>query len=139
MKKNKDSCWCDKLHPAFFAIGRIVFGLLFFLHGAAKFGVGSEMNIQGFAAAFGFPFWLALVVAVVEVLAGLFILFGFWTKYASGAGFVIMLTAYLIAHAPQGANPLANGGELALLYAAAFLLLHAHGPGIWSIANAGRK
>ena len=40
--------------------------------------------------------------------------------------------AYFIAHAPRGFYPLANGGELAVLYCFVFLFLAVAGAGLWS-------
>ena len=44
-----------------------------------------------------------------------------------------MFVAYFMAHAPEGAVPIQNGGELALLYAFTFLFVAAHGAGAYSL------
>ena len=43
-----------------------------------------------------------------------------------------MAVAYFQTHAPKGWNPLANGGELAVLFCFIFLYIAARGGGRWS-------
>ena len=40
--------------------------------------------------------------------------------------------AYFIGHAPRGFYPLANGGELAVLFCFVFFFLAVAGAGLWS-------
>lgn len=44
-----------------------------------------------------------------------------------------MAVAYFMAHAPQDFWPLANGGQLAVLYSFVFLYLFIAGGGEWSL------
>jgi putative oxidoreductase len=44
-----------------------------------------------------------------------------------------MAVAYFMAHAPKGALPIQNGGELAVLYCFIFLYFAAAGGGAWSV------
>jgi putative oxidoreductase len=48
-----------------------------------------------------------------------------------------MAFAYFIAHAPQGALPILNQGELAVLFCFVFLYLAAAGGGPWSLDARG--
>ncbi len=126
----------EKLHfknDYFYFLFRLVVGLLFFLHGAQKFGLIGEGNIAGFASAFGFSTGLASFVGLVELLGGLFILLGLWTRLSSALLSVVMLVAMILAHFPKGLNPLANGGELALLFFVGLLVLWDRGAGKWSL------
>ncbi|KKP66538.1 MAG: DoxX family protein, partial [Candidatus Moranbacteria bacterium GW2011_GWE2_35_164] len=43
------------------------------------------------------------------------------------------LMAYFMAHFPTGLNPLLNGGELALMFAVAFLIIFRYGAGKLSL------
>jgi putative oxidoreductase len=83
---------------------------------------------------------------IVELVAGLLIAIGLLTSWAAFIASGEMAVAYFMAHAPQGANPLINQGELALLYCFLFLYIAAHGAGIWSVdamlrrdTNVGRR
>ncbi len=46
-----------------------------------------------------------------------------------------MLVALFTQHFPRGANPLFNGGEPAVLFLAAFLVLATHGAGKCAISK----
>ena len=60
-------------------------------------------------------------------------LVGFMLPPAAFVLVVEMLVAYVMAHLPQGGWPIENQGELALLYAAIFTFLAAHGAGPASV------
>ncbi len=105
-----------------YSIGRILIGLLFFLHGAQKlfgwFG-GIGMNLPAFSL-----FWFA---GIIELLVGAGITVGLFTRVAAAGGAVEMVIAYSMAHFPKGIIPLTNSGEPAILYLAAFLLILSQG------------
>ena len=71
-------------------------------------------------------------------------MYGLYGDYGWGAGNmmgwfgggIVMIVALLFVHFPQGINPLANGGEAALLNLAAFLVMKAYGAGKWSLEKA---
>tara|TARA_Y100000310_G_scaffold344172_2_gene455526 strand:- start:559 stop:963 length:405 start_codon:yes stop_codon:yes gene_type:complete len=109
-------------HGHIFAIFRVLVGLMFFMHGAQKvFGwFGGEA--QTLSSLFG-------VAGVLEIVVGLAVLLGLWTRLAALIGGVEMLVAYFFVHVSGGWNPLQNGGELAIMYVLAFLVLLMHGAG----------
>ena len=124
------------------SIFRIIFGLLFTLHGAMKvFGwpLGAAVPVGTW------PFWWA---GIVELVTGLLILVGLFTRIAAFVASGEMAVAYLWQHLPNGFWPFAanpdnpaaggNGGEPALMYCFAFLLLAALGGGSLS-ADARRR
>ena len=77
---------------------------------------------------------------LVELIGGLLIAFGLLTSYAAFIASGEMAVAYFKAHAPQGALPLLNRGELAVLYCFLFLYIASQGAGGWSLdAMMGRK
>jgi putative oxidoreductase len=49
-----------------------------------------------------------------------------------------MAAAYFMAHQPQALLPVANKGEMAILYCFAFLLIAAKGSGRYSLDDARR-
>jgi putative oxidoreductase len=110
-----------------YAILRIVVGLLFVLHGTQKlFGV--PILAPGPIGALG------TVAAVIELVAGLMIVFGFFAGIAAFIASGEMAVAYFMAHFKTAAPlPIQNGGELAVLYCFIFLYIAAHGSGVWSI------
>src|SRR5215470_11713243 len=127
----------DKLYqtwsPRLLSLLRIVTALLFLQHGTAKF--------------FGFPHVayfdnLELVsllgaAGVLELVGGVLILIGLFTRPVAFILSGFMAVAYFMAHAPQGFYPLLNQGELAVLYCFIFLYLSVAGGGAWS-ADAAR-
>lgn len=79
-------------HPLF--VIRLALGVAFIVHGVSKLtniSGGSEMF-----AGMGLPGFLFVVVAIVELLAGLGILFNKFTKYSAYAIVVIMLGAIFL-------------------------------------------
>ena len=112
-----------------YLVFRLLIGLVFFIHGSGKlfgwFG-GSTVPLAGL---FG-------VAGVIETLAGLGILLGFFTRLAAVGGLAVMIGALVKVHLPQGWNPLQNGGEPATLFFAAFLVLIVYGAGMWSLERA---
>ena len=70
---------------------------------------------------------------MVELIGGLLIAFGFLTSYAAFIASGQMAVAYFKAHAPQGALPILNRGELSVLYCFLFLYIAAQGSGGWSL------
>ena len=106
---------------------RVFVGGMFFMHGAQKmFGwFGGKGGVQ-LASTMG-------LAGTVELVGGLAILLGFFSRLAALGGALVMLGAFFQVHFPQGWNPLANGGELALLYFAAFLALIVSGNKKWSL------
>jgi putative oxidoreductase len=123
--------WSGPLH----AVLRIVTGLLLLEHGTSKY--------------FNFPptehfangvdvFSLMGLAGALEIIGGLLIILGLFTRLTAFvlAGFTA--AAYFMAHAPQSFFPLVNNGDAAILYCFIFLYLSAAGPGPWSL-DANRK
>ena len=113
--------------PHFYAILRIVAGLMFAMHGSQKlFGWPGDGNTVELASLMG-------VAGIIELVGGLMIAFGFLTSWAAFIASGEMAVAYFMAHLPQGPIPLLNQGELAVLYCFLFLYMASRGSGIWSI------
>ena len=116
-------------HDNFYVIFRVLVGFLFFQHGLQKLfgwfggingGTVELMSLLGLAGA-------------IELVGGAAIMLGIFTRLGALLGGAVMLVAYIKIHAPQGLAPIVNGGELAALYFAAFLLLFIHGNMKWSL------
>ncbi len=116
---------------------RIVVGFLFFCHGAQKMlGWFAEPGAARMVPAFPTLIWFA---AVLELVGGGLIVLGLLTRPVAFFLCGEMAVAYFKAHAPHGLVPLANHGELAVLYCFVFLFLAAHGGGPYSIDGAWRR
>ena len=116
-----------KYGEQYYLVFRVLVGLMFFMHGAQKLFGWFGGNAAELASIYG-------VGGVVEVVVGLAILLGFWTRLAALLGAVTMAVAYVYMH--LGINPLTSGGEKALLYLLAFLVLMKDGSGkLWSLEN----
>jgi len=119
-----------------YLISRLMVGLMFFIHGAMKVGILGSGSIDKFASGVGIPYAVAAVVVFIELAGGVAIAAGAFTRLAAFGGAVLMVIAYFMAHAPKGFNPVTNGGEVALLYFAAFLLFFLYGGGKYSLEKA---
>ena len=117
-------CKClEKYHDYFYLVFSVLVGLMFFLHGWGKlFGESPAALVS-----------LMGVAGVVELVSGAAIALGFFTRLAGGLGAVTMLVAFFKVHASGGFNPLTNGGELAVMYFVAFLVIMEHGARKWSL------
>ncbi|WP_241233559.1 DoxX family protein [Altericroceibacterium xinjiangense] len=117
---------------------RIMAGLLFLAHGTQKFLSFPQGERAGEAWALSSPGHYA---GIVELVAGLLIVLGLFTRPAAFVASGTMAAAYFIAHAPQGFFPVNNGGDAAVLYCFVFLYLVFAGPGPLSLDAAwrGRK
>lgn len=107
---------------------RVMSGLLFLQHGTTKylnFPVSPMNNAS--------PLTLGGLAGIFELIGGVLLVLGLFTRPVAFVLSGLMAAAYFIAHAPQGFFPLLNGGELAALYCFVFLYLAAAGGGAWSL------
>jgi putative oxidoreductase len=113
--------------PRALGLLRIVAALLFIAHGTQKlFNVpSSEFSISLFS--------LMGVAGMLETFGGLLLLLGVFTRPVAFVLSGQMAVAYWMAHAPQSAFPVQNGGDAPILFCFVFLYLVAAGPGAWSI------
>lgn len=115
-----------------YAIFRIVFGFMFMLHGTQKLFAWPPPSRPSELAG------LVLAAAIIEFVCGALIMVGFFASFAAFLASGTMAVAYFMAHQPQGALPIMNGGELAVAYCFAFLYIAARGSGVWSIDSVVR-
>jgi putative oxidoreductase len=109
-----------------FALLRIVSGLLFMWHGTQKlFGFPKEAPEA--------PAFIVYVAGPIELVGGLLVCVGLFTRWAAFLCSGLMAAAYWMAHGTKHLFPMLNGGELAALYCFVFLFIAAQGSGIWSL------
>jgi putative oxidoreductase len=113
---------------------RIAVGLVFLMHGAQKlfvFGLGGTADIMG-KLGLPLPMLCAMIVIVVELLGGLAILLGVFTRVAGALLAFEMLVAIIVARLSGGFFA-PYGFEFELTLLAASLTFALHGPGQMSL------
>lgn len=116
----------SRFAPEVYSIFRVVFGFLFLFHGLQKmFGMfgGRVVPLPSLLGAAG----------IIEVVAGLLIMIGLFTRPIAFIASGEMAVAYVSSHFPRALWPIENGGEPAVLFCFAFLYIAAKGGGPWSL------
>lgn len=116
--------------PYALALLRIVSALVFLEHGTQKFLSFPSGQMAGSGWALDNP---GAFAGIIELLAGVLIAIGLFTRPAAFLASGTMAVAYWYAHAPHNAFPVNNGGDAAILYCFIFLYLVFAGPGAWSL------
>ncbi|CAN5208431.1 DoxX family protein [soil metagenome] len=119
------------------ALLRIVVGYLMLQHGTAKFfAIPHVAMFDGFQ-----PMSIYGAAGVIEIVGGVLVLIGLFTRPAAFIVSGEMAFAYFMAHAKADNfwTPILNGGELAVVYCFVFLFLAAAGGGAWSVDAARSK
>ena len=117
----------EKFQPQLLALLRIVTALLFLMHPVQKFlAFPTPFPIQPLPPLFA-------AAGVVEVIAGVLIFLGLFTRFAAFIASGEMAIGYFLMHFPQSFWPVVNKGEAAILFCFVFLYIAAAGPGAWSV------
>jgi putative oxidoreductase len=114
---------------------RIITGLLFTAHGMTK--LFHWPATAYFPADQPLP-TLMLVAGILELVGGILITIGAFTRLTAFILAGMMAVAYFMAHMSQTFMPIQNGGELAIMFCFVFLYLAAAGAGPFSV-DASRK
>ncbi len=107
---------------------RIMTGLQFLEHGTQKF-----LAFPPRAAAFPGLVSLLGVQGCLELVGGILIVLGLFTRPVAFILAGNMAAAYFIAHFPRSFFPAVNGGDAAILFCFVFLYLAVAGGGAWSL------
>jgi putative oxidoreductase len=128
----------DRVRPIAFFLLRVVAGLLFLQAGGMKifdwFG-GIPAQFGGHPAMLS-QTWIG---GVLEFYGGAAILLGILTRPVAFILAGEMAVAYFQFHQPNGAWPIQNHGEPAVLLCFIFLFFAAHGAGEWSVDGILRR
>jgi putative oxidoreductase len=81
---------------------RVALGALFLAHSSLKLFVFTPAGTAKFFGSIGLPAELAYLVIAVEVVAGIALILGVWTRYAALAGIPILLGAIFTVHGAAG-------------------------------------
>jgi putative oxidoreductase len=112
--------------PRVLSVLRIMFALVILQYPLSKFfGFPGTMNPPFFS--------LPWIAGVIELVTGLLILVGFFTRPAAFLLAGTMAAAYFIGHAPRGFYPMLNQGSLAIMFCFTALYLFFAGPGPLSV------
>jgi putative oxidoreductase len=114
--------------PRMLSVLRIMTGLLFLEHGTQKFFAFPPPTNPGPALD-----TLHVVQGLIELVGGVLILIGLFTRPVAFILAGDMAVAYFYAHSPRGFFPLVNGGQLAILFSFVFLYIFVAGGGAWSV------
>jgi putative oxidoreductase len=112
------------------ALLRIMAALLTIQHGTQKY--------FAFPASEWFPeapevLSLMGVAGLIELVGGVLVLIGLFTRPAAFILSGFMASAYFLGHMPQGFFPANNMGDAAILFCFVFFYLLFAGPGAWSV------
>ncbi|SCB50268.1 DoxX family protein [Rhizobium multihospitium] len=118
----------EQLTPYFLSVFRIVAGLLFLQHGLVKFLGWPALFPIAFA-----PFSQLWFAGMIECAGGILLIVGLFSRWAAVVCSGEMAFAYFLFHQSKGLTPIQNGGDLAIMFCFAFLLLAVTGPGPLSI------
>lgn len=120
--------------PRALAALRIVTGYMFLWHGTAKlFGIPHVAMFDGLQL-----FSLMGLAGALEVVGGILLILGLFTRPTAFVLSGFMAVAYFMAHGSKGnvLLPMLNQGELAIAWSFTFLYLAVVGAGAWALDNA---
>ncbi len=123
-----------------FTIFRVAVGSVFLAHGIQKVFMYGFHGVAGAFSSMGVPVpaVTSVLVALVELLGGTALIFGFLTRWAAILNGFDMFVAILLVHLKNGFfNP--GGIEFPLTLLAACIVLALHGPGAASVDGALAK
>jgi putative oxidoreductase len=122
----------DPWEPWGRAIARVILAFLFSLHGYRHvFGLLSKS--AGRAAVIPLAIdRLPALAGWLEIVGGLLLLIGLFTRISATLVCVELAAAYVVAAAPRGVWPIHNGGNETLMYLVVFLFLAVCGAGALS-------
>lgn len=115
--------------PYLLSLLRIVVAFTFISHGTQKlfaFPVLEPRNPVPLSSLLG-------MAGVLELVGGLLLFLGVFTRPVAFLLSGEMAVAYFMAHASRNFWPILNGGEVAVLFCFVWLFLAAAGPGPWSL------
>lgn len=116
---------------------RVSTGALFLFHGAVKLFVFTPAGTAGFFESIGLPGPLAYLTIAVEILGGLLLLAGVWTRWVSLATIPVLVGAAWFGHGSAGFNWSNAGGgwEYPAFWAVAMAALALLGDGAHALGN----
>lgn len=78
---------------------------------------------------------LSGIAGILELILGALLIIGLYARFSAFILSGLCACAYFLVYAPKSFFPFLNGGESAIVYAFALLVLAAYGPGKLAIDN----
>jgi len=114
---------------------RLILGIAFIAHGWSKWQ--NIDGVIGFFGSLGIPASFAYIVAFVELVGGIAILLGIFTRYAAALIAIVMAVATILVKSKAGFIAKSGcGAELDLAFLAIAIVLVILGPGKMSLEKA---
>jgi putative oxidoreductase len=122
------------------AVLRIATGVVFAMHGYQKFFVMGMPGVVGFFGGIGIPgaHFFAIVVSTVELVGGIALVLGLFTRLVAIPLVIDMMTAIVLVHAKNGFF-VPKGIEFVLMLMTSCIALALAGPGAFSMDRAFRE
>jgi putative oxidoreductase len=138
---NNNNSFFRTWEPKVLSILRVIAGFLILQHGLQKVLGMIPPPQQPGQPPFSTPplASLAGVSGLLELVGGILLLIGLFTRPTAFIMSGLLAVAYFMAHAPGGFWPILNRGELAALYSFVFLYLAVAGGGEWSLDRLIRR
>jgi putative oxidoreductase len=121
---------------------RIVIGVMFLMHDWGKFNAGAARVAAGFGTNYGLPMptVFAYTAMGMELVGGICLIIGLFTRFWAAALAVEIGIAFLVAHLPKGYAVAAGGYEYVLLIGVVLLAIAMRGGGPYSVdAKIGKE
>lgn len=114
---------------------RVVVGIMFLMHVSVKFKIGAAAVAAHILAKNGIEpalMW-AYVIMFLELVGGVCLLVGLFTRFFAAAFAIEMLVALLFVHLPKGYAVGGGGYEYVLLIGAVCFAIAVRGGGLYSV------
>ena len=109
-----------------YALMRIVFALMYLTYGLQKLGMFGGQAVPLISWPFGYA-------GIIEMICGVLITIGLFTRPAAFVAAGEMAVAYFYVHQRMGGLPVQNMGIPAVLFCFGFLYIAARGAGVWGV------
>lgn len=125
----------DRTAPYAALLLRVTLGVLFLIHAGLKIFVFTPAGAAQFFGTLGLPPALAYVVMTAEVIGGIALILGVWTRYVSLALLPILFGAIAVVHGANGffAQNTGGGWEFLGLWIVAQVALSMLGDGAYAL------
>lgn len=108
------------MKPTVTIIMRVALGVLFLAHGINKLQMGLD-SVSGWFSGLGLPGFMAYVITGIELIGGVLLIVGLFTRYVSILFIAVLIGAVVTAKLPAGL--LGNGQSAGYELDIAFILI----------------
>jgi putative oxidoreductase len=132
------------------ALLRIMLAIIIFPHGAQKMlawfgGYGFNRTMSYFTDTLGLPYWIALIVIIIEFISPILLLLGSFSRIVAASIFALFIGIILTSHLDNGffmnwfGNQPGEGYEYHLLILTISMAIIILGPGKYTIGKLDLK